>query len=228
MNEFIFSYKKACVFGIVVVSLSFLCDYLGNTVLQISLSVFGILGGPLLGVITLGMFIPYANAHVILFSNKILFVTISLNVFVIKGATIGLIISLVVNVWIGIGSVLYGEPPESKNFSTICNGTNITSGASKYAMDLSGQTKSPHSLQIYQLSYLWFSPLAILNVFAFGVLGTFLANFLNLNKNKKTLNANLTIDVVKKFKAIFKCGKKDSYTLVNLNETNPQNDVKKT
>jgi Na+/proline symporter len=62
----------------------------------VSLSIFGILGGPLLGVISLGMFIPFANS---------------------KGALTGLLMSVVLNLWLGIGSVIEGKKPQSKPFS---------------------------------------------------------------------------------------------------------------
>ena len=47
-----------------MICLSFLCEHLGQTVVQKSQSIFGILGGPLLGVLSLGMFVPFANSKV--------------------------------------------------------------------------------------------------------------------------------------------------------------------
>jgi len=51
-------------FGLITIAFSFLCEYVGQTVLQLSLSIFGLLGGPLLGVISLGMFVPFTNSYV--------------------------------------------------------------------------------------------------------------------------------------------------------------------
>ncbi|CAG9135820.1 unnamed protein product [Plutella xylostella] len=50
----------ACAYGLVFLALAFLAQYLGG-VLQASLTIFGAVGGPLLGVFTLGMFTTYAN-----------------------------------------------------------------------------------------------------------------------------------------------------------------------
>ncbi len=84
---------KAAFFGILTIFLAFFCHYAGTTVLQISLSIFGLLGGPLLGVISLGIFCKSANS---------------------TGALTGLIISTLVNVWLGVGSVFYGKRPALK------------------------------------------------------------------------------------------------------------------
>jgi hypothetical protein len=50
-----------------VIGMGFIAEYLGDLVLQIALSIFGFVGGPVLGVITVGMFIPFINSWVSLF-----------------------------------------------------------------------------------------------------------------------------------------------------------------
>jgi Na+/proline symporter len=51
----------ALLFGAGAIGFAILIQYLGDTVLQLALSIFGLLGGPLLGVISLGLFVPSAN-----------------------------------------------------------------------------------------------------------------------------------------------------------------------
>ena len=44
-----------------------------------------------------------------------------------QGALIGLLLSLIINLWLGIGAVLYGKPPKLKAMSTEnCNYLNRT------------------------------------------------------------------------------------------------------
>ena len=57
-------YLKAIVLGFVTIGLDFLAPVLGDTVIQIALSVFGMIGGPLCGVVTLALFFPCCNAIV--------------------------------------------------------------------------------------------------------------------------------------------------------------------
>jgi len=52
------------VYGGVCIILSFLTKYMG-AVLQASLTIFGVIGGPVLAVFTLGILIPYINQKVI-------------------------------------------------------------------------------------------------------------------------------------------------------------------
>lgn len=53
----------ACAYGLLFLALAFIAEYLGG-VLQAALTIFGAVGGPLLGVFTLGLFTTYANEAV--------------------------------------------------------------------------------------------------------------------------------------------------------------------
>ena len=45
----------ALIFGLVCIFLTFIVEYLGPGILQASLTIFGVVGGPLLGIFSLGM-----------------------------------------------------------------------------------------------------------------------------------------------------------------------------
>ncbi|XP_053603695.1 putative sodium-dependent multivitamin transporter isoform X2 [Plodia interpunctella] len=92
----------ACVYGLVFLGLAFLAEYLGG-VLQAALTIFGAVGGPLLGVFTLGMFTTYANE---------------------LAACISLISGMAVTLWVSFGGP---RPPIPKlPLSTVGCGVNGT------------------------------------------------------------------------------------------------------
>ena len=92
----------AIVFGVICFGLVFVAMSLDN-VLEAALSIFGIIGGPLLGVFTLGMFFPWANAIVSFASTQILLTEI-LKISILQGAGVGIITSLIFMLWIGVGT----------------------------------------------------------------------------------------------------------------------------
>ena len=78
--EFTFFYLKAIVLGFVTIGLAFLAPVLGDTVIQIALSVFGMIGGPLCGVVTLALFFPCCNA--IVSRSNCLFLLLKIPLFI--------------------------------------------------------------------------------------------------------------------------------------------------
>lgn len=81
-------------YGLVCVGIAFLAQFLGG-VLQTSLTVFGVVGGPLLGLFTLGMTTKLANQW---------------------GAITGLVVGVCISMWIGFGEPK--PPPKLLDFST--------------------------------------------------------------------------------------------------------------
>ncbi|XP_072046245.1 sodium-coupled monocarboxylate transporter 1-like [Amphiura filiformis] len=75
-------------YGLFAIFLTYVVSLLGGSVLTITISLFGMIGGPLLGIFSLGMFFPWANW---------------------KGAVSGIICGLTFTCWIGIGGIIW--PP---------------------------------------------------------------------------------------------------------------------
>ena len=51
-------------FGALAIGMAYLMSQLGGSILQISFSLGGIIGGPTLGLYTMGIFFPFANSNV--------------------------------------------------------------------------------------------------------------------------------------------------------------------
>ncbi|CAL8302465.1 unnamed protein product [Boreogadus saida] len=72
-------------YGLLCLAMAYFTHLMGEYVLQVALKIFGIVGGPLLGVFSLGMFFPWANS---------------------TGALVGLGAGLATAFWIGVGSIM--------------------------------------------------------------------------------------------------------------------------
>ncbi|KAG1662981.1 Sodium-coupled monocarboxylate transporter 1 [Nymphon striatum] len=150
-------------YGVLCIILVAVAQQLGG-ILQAALSVFGMIGGPLLGVFTLGIFFPHANS---------------------KGAIVGTISSLVISFWIGIGSFLY-KPASPRPPISVAGCPELYLNVSgKYTMesflelnktidDLLPASKNEEILYIYRLSYLWLSAIAVVVVLIVGLLEPFI------------------------------------------------------
>ncbi|XP_054016500.1 sodium-coupled monocarboxylate transporter 2 [Hylaeus anthracinus] len=144
-------------FGGLSFALVFVVERLGS-VLQVALSFNGMVGGITLGLFSLGMFVPWANA---------------------KGAVSGAIVSLIIVLWIGIGAQvavfggqihLDGKPVSIDACPCINNGTVISSHVNEDDDNVSS---------IYKISYLWYSAIGCILTVLVGVLISFVTSYQN-------------------------------------------------
>uniref|UniRef100_A0A8C4Q8U8 Sodium-dependent multivitamin transporter n=1 Tax=Eptatretus burgeri TaxID=7764 RepID=A0A8C4Q8U8_EPTBU len=136
-------------YGLLCLVIAFIASYMGS-VLQAAISIFGMLGGPLLGLFCAGMFFPWTNP---------------------LGALSGLLVGLVVALWLGIGSIMYQAslPTIQPDISLLCPNVttstplNYTSGFTSTAPPLINSTDVAPSdgavglAKFYNLSYLWYA-----------------------------------------------------------------------
>lgn len=140
----------ALVFGGICLGLTFICSYLGN-VLSVAMSLFGMLGGPLLGIFSLGMFFPWANKW---------------------GALAGLCTSIPLIFWIGIGAAIV-KPPQVQALKSYTN-CNLTSFDNATLFQLMENTTTPlpeetWDYPIYTVSYFWYGGIAVMTVIVVGM-----------------------------------------------------------
>ncbi|CAK6966035.1 adhesion G protein-coupled receptor F4 [Scomber scombrus] len=142
-------------YGLLCLAMAYLTHLMGDSVLQVALKIFGMVGGPILGVFCLGMFFPWANS---------------------TGALAGLGAGLAVAFWVGIGSIITRSsgarllPPDCRAILLSDNTTAVVQTA------LSNVTlSSPSGLKrFYSLSYMWYSAFNCLTVIIVGLIISFL------------------------------------------------------
>ncbi|XP_041820248.1 sodium-coupled monocarboxylate transporter 1 [Chelmon rostratus] len=151
-------------YGVLCIGMAGLASVMAG-ILQAAISIFGIIGGPLLGLFSLGILCPFANS---------------------KGALTGLVSGLVVSLWVGLGAQVYPPPPAmTRPLSLSTEGCNLTTTdtlnwtSTALPTEPSSITTAPlHSIDgtslladnWYSLSYLYFSPIGTIVAISVGLL----------------------------------------------------------
>ncbi|XP_072205621.1 sodium-coupled monocarboxylate transporter 1 [Excalfactoria chinensis] len=162
-------------YGGVCIAMAALASLLG-ALLQAALSIFGMVGGPLLGLFALGILCSFANGI---------------------GAFVGLITGFVISLWVGIGSQIYPPLPERTmplplstagcNLSISSNLTTPTENPLTTIFSTQAAERPVLADHWYSLSYLYFSTLGTLTTIAVGMIISLLTGGLKQNTDRKFL-----------------------------------------
>ncbi|KAM4528824.1 solute carrier family 5 member 6a isoform 1-T3 [Fundulus diaphanus] len=130
----------ALAYGLVCLAMAYVASIMGS-VLQAAFSIFGMVGGPLLGLFCLGIFFPWANSI---------------------GAVVGLAAGLAMAFWVGIGSFLMRMPrPTAEphlNTTTLPLFDNMTTAVLTSLVSSPTAKPRPTGVEaLYSLSYMWYS-----------------------------------------------------------------------
>lgn len=164
----------ACFYGLVCIGLAFGAGSMGD-VLQASLTVFGVVGGPLLAIFTLGMCTVRANQ---------------------RGCIAALLCGLAFAFWIGFGGPK-PKPPSLPLTDDGCISVNSTLVAEslrvieEYVNDTItiSTTTAPNTIVetqyfwLYRLSYMWYCVLGFIITFILGYIFSWLLECLNKADN---------------------------------------------
>uniref|UniRef100_A0A673BJH1 Solute carrier family 5 member 8 n=1 Tax=Sphaeramia orbicularis TaxID=375764 RepID=A0A673BJH1_9TELE len=134
-------------YGMLCIGMAGLASVMGG-ILQAVISIFGVIGGPLLGLFTLGILCPFANS---------------------KGALVGVMSGLIVSLWVGIGAHIYPAPPEMRRPLSL-----ITAGYVIVHISFS-TTRSVLEDNWYSLSYMYFSPIGTIITVTVGLIVSLLS-----------------------------------------------------
>ncbi|XP_073835331.1 putative sodium-dependent multivitamin transporter [Musca autumnalis] len=167
-----YSKVLSIVYGGVCLGLAFLAGSMGG-LLQAALSIFGIIGGPLLGLFTLGMYFPKANQ---------------------KGALVGLGLSLAFSFWIGFGQPRPPIPSLSLETDGCPATPTTTSHISEIFNTLNRESDTPKEdsdyFYLYRISYMWYAVCGFLISVIVGWLASWIIEKLKWDNNDQIYTDN--------------------------------------
>ncbi|ELT97256.1 hypothetical protein CAPTEDRAFT_101940 [Capitella teleta] len=134
------------IYGILIVGIAFITPFMGSSVIELSLSIVGTLGAPIMALFLIGVIFPFVNSW---------------------GAGAGCLVSLIVCVWLNLGTVITGTKTAIR---LPLDDTQCPSNVTATVQPLASEDRSPLD-DFYEISYLWYSLLgcAITVVVAIGV-----------------------------------------------------------
>ncbi|XP_008557498.1 putative sodium-dependent multivitamin transporter [Microplitis demolitor] len=155
--------------GILCIALAVLAQYLGG-VLQISLTIFGAVGGPLVGLFTLGMLFESSTQ---------------------RGAMLGTTVSLVFLLWISFGGPRPAPPALPVSIEGCSNGTLLLLNQT---LESNHQTLHdylhPHVrsnsefFYLYRLSYMWNAPIGLVMTVVVGMITSKLSQWFGFESQR--------------------------------------------
>uniref|UniRef100_A0A8D2QQ50 Solute carrier family 5 member 12 n=1 Tax=Zosterops lateralis melanops TaxID=1220523 RepID=A0A8D2QQ50_ZOSLA len=160
--------KGLCIlYGVLCTSMAAAASLLGGVV-QASLSIHGMCGGPMLGLFTLGIVFPCANW---------------------KGALGGLLSGISLAFWAGTGSFIYPAPP-TKSIPLQLSTFNCTLANSTEALVTAAPTEASERPLLadtwYSLSYLYFSAIGCVGCAITGLLISFITGWCSKHTDAHT------------------------------------------
>ena len=143
--------------GAICLLIAFVISELGATILQAAIILFGVLGGPLLGLFMLGVLFPWANKW---------------------GALIGHLTALVITLWIGLGSYINKVVVTPPSPITIegCRHLNFTTTMAP-TTSMTTQADVPiekDDFPLYKMSYIWYTLLGTVVTIVVGLIVSFI------------------------------------------------------
>lgn len=188
----LYSKLLALGYGLLCLGMAYISSMMGP-VLQAAISIFGMVGGPLLGLFCLGMFFPCANS---------------------VGAVVGLVAGLAMAFWVGIGSMVINYQSMSPGPTVLATDGNLTTAV---MTTLLTSTTAPERLtglrRFYNLSYMWYSAHNSTTVIVVGLLVSLLTGpTRGKDVNPKTIFPvlpRLLCCLPAKYHKILRCGVRD-------------------
>ncbi|XP_057335777.1 putative sodium-dependent multivitamin transporter [Microplitis mediator] len=167
----------AFVLGMICIILAILAQYL-ESILQMSLTIFGIVGGPLVGLFTLGMLFESSTQ---------------------RGAIIGTSVSLIFLLWISFG----GPRPGPQTLPVSIEGCdsdllarlNLTSNTNGTIGNFSNQSEF---FYLYRISYLWIAPIGLAITIVIGWITSNLLQCFGIDRVKENLDPDLFFPFIAK------------------------------